>query len=126
MQRPVGVAVLAIAAAVLAALAIIGASIWWNASEGLLWFPRLHTGARLIALILLAVGVAEFVFAYGAWRLRPWAWTLGVGLEAVVLVVAVLQLGRAEFGRHVLTIVIAAAILWYLATPRVRAAFGRL
>ena len=79
----------------------------------------------IIALILLAVGFAEFVFAYGAWALRPWAWTLGVVLEIVVIVLAVLQLGRLEPVRHIVTIVIAGVVLWYLLTPRVRAAFGR-
>jgi uncharacterized membrane protein (DUF2068 family) len=123
-QRPTGVAVLAVAAAVLGALALIGAWAWWDASEVLVWLPRIH-GERLIALVLLMVGLCEIVFAYGAWRLRPWAWTLGVVLEAVALVLAVLQLGRYDYGRHVLTILIAAVVLWYLLTPRVRAAFGR-
>jgi hypothetical protein len=42
-----------------------------------------------------------------------------------VIVLAVLQLGRLEFVRHVLTIVIAGVSLWYLLTPRVRALFGQ-
>jgi hypothetical protein len=123
--RPVGVAVLAIAAAVLGVLALLGAGAWWNASEGLAWLPRIHGGERLIALVLLAVGLSELVFAYGAWTLRPWAWTFGVALEVIVIVLAVLQLGRLEFIRHIVTIVIAGVALWYLATPRARTAFGR-
>jgi hypothetical protein len=124
-QRPTGVAVLAVAAAALGVLAILGAGAWWNASEGLAWLPRIHGGERLIALVLLAAGLSELVFAYGAWMLRPWAWTLGVVLEAIVIVLALLQLGRLEYARHIVTIVIAGFTLWYLATPRVRAAFGR-
>ena len=123
-QPPTGVAVLAIAAAVLGALAIIGAGAWWNASDALVWLPRIHA-ERFIALVLLVVGISEVVFAYGAWRLRHWAWTLGFVLEVIALVVAVLQLGRSDFGRHILTIVLAGIVLSYLATPRVRAAFGR-
>jgi hypothetical protein len=124
-QRPTGVAVLAVAAAVLGALALIGAAAWWNASEELVWLPSIHA-ERQIAFILVVVGLCEVVFAYGAWRLRPWAWTFGVVLEAVALVLAVVQLGRQQlFDRHILTIVLAGFILWYLATPRVRAAFGR-
>jgi hypothetical protein len=124
-QRPTGVAVLAVAAAVLGVLAILGAGAWWNASEGLAWLPRIHGGERLIALVLLGVGLSELVLAYGAWMLRPWAWTVGVVLEVIVIALAVLQLGRLEFLRHIITIVIAGATLWYLATPRVRALFGR-
>jgi hypothetical protein len=124
-QRPTGVAVLAVAAAVLGALALIGAAAWWNASEELVWLPSIHA-ERQIAFILVVVGLCEVVFAYGAWRLRPWAWTFGVVLEAVALVLAVVQLGRQQlFDRHILTIVLAGFILWYLTTPRVRAAFGR-
>jgi len=124
-QRPTGVAVLAVAAAVLGVLAILGAGAWWNASEGLAWLPRIHGGERLIALVLLGVGLSELVLAYGAWMLRPWAWTVGVVLEVIVIALAALQLGRLEFLRHIITIVIAGATLWYLATPRVRALFGR-
>jgi len=39
--------------------------------------------------------------------------------------VEALQLGRLEFVRHSVAIVIAGVALWYLTTPRVRAAFGR-
>jgi hypothetical protein len=124
-QRPTGVTVLAVAAAVLGVLAILAAGAWWNASEGLAWLPRIHGGERLIALILLAAGLLELAFAYGAWMLRPWTWTLGVVLETVVIVLAVLQLGRLEFARHILTILVAGITLWYLTTPRVKAAFGR-
>ena len=124
-QRPTGVAVLAVAAAVLGLLSILGAGAWWNASEGLVWLPRIHGGERLIALVLLAVGICELVLAYGTWTLHPWAWTLGVVLEVIVIVLAVLQLGRLEFVRHVLTIVIAGVSLRYLLTPRVRALFGQ-
>ena len=124
-NRPAGIAILAVVAAVLGVLALLGAGAWWNASEGLAWLPRIHGGEKLIALVLLATGLSELVFAYGAWALRPWAWTLGVVLEIVVIVLALLQLGRLEPVRHIVTIVIAAVVLWYLSTPRVRAAFGR-
>lgn len=124
-QRPTGVALLAVAAAVLGALAILAAGAWWNASEGLAWLPRVHGGERLVAVVLLATGLCEIVLAYGVWRLRPWAWTLGVLLEIIAIVLAVLQLGRLEPVRHIITIGVAAVTLWYLTTPRIRAAFGR-
>ena len=124
-KRPAGIAVLAVVAALLGVLALLAEGAWWNASEGLAWLPRIHGGEKLIALVLLAAGLSELVFAYGAWALRPWAWTLGVVLEIVVIGLALLQLGRLEPVRHIVTIVIAGVVLWYLATPRVRAAFGR-
>ena len=95
-QRPTGVAVLAVAAAVLGVLAILAAGAWWNASEGIAWLPRIHGSEKLVALVLLAVGLCELVLAYGAWTLRPWAWTFGVVLQIAVIVLAALQLGRLE------------------------------
>lgn len=124
-QRPTGVAVLAVAAAVLGVLAILAAGAWWNASEGIAWLPRIHGSEKLVALVLLAVGLCELVLAYGAWTLRPWAWTFGVVLQIAVIVLAALQLGRLEVARHILTIAIASVTLWYLARPQVKAAFGR-
>lgn len=124
-QRPSGVALLAVAAAVLGVLALLAAGAWWDASEGLALLPRLHGGERLVALVLLVAGLCELVLAYGVWTLRPWAWTLGVVLETVVIVLAVLQLGRLEPVRHIITITIGVITLWYLTRPRVRAVFGR-
>ena len=124
-QRPTGVAVLAVAAVALGVLALLAAGAWWNASEGLALLPRVHGGERLVALVLLAAGLLELVLAYGVWTLRPWAWTLGVVLEILVIVLAVLQLGRLEPVRHIITITIGVITLWYLTRPRVRAAFGR-
>jgi choline-glycine betaine transporter len=80
-QRPTGVAVLAVVAAVLGVLAILGAGAWWNASEGLAWLPRIHGSHRLIVLVLLVVGISELVLANGTWMLRQGAWRLGVALR---------------------------------------------
>jgi hypothetical protein len=124
-QRPTGVVIVAVAAAILGVLALLAAGAWWNASEGLAWLPRIHGGEKLVALILLIAGLAELVFAYGAWTLCRWAWAFGIVLEIVVIVLAALQLGRLEPIRHIITILIAAVTLWYLLTPKVKAAFGR-
>jgi hypothetical protein len=39
-NRPAGIAILAVVAAVLGVLALLAAGAWWNASEGLAWLPR--------------------------------------------------------------------------------------
>jgi hypothetical protein len=46
-------------------------------------------------------------------------------LEIVVIVPAVLQLGRLEPVRHIITITIGVITLWCLTRPHVRASFGR-
>jgi hypothetical protein len=123
-QRPTGLTIMAIAAAVVGVLCLIGAGAWWNTSEQLA-LPGLRGAERLLALGLLVIGPLELVLAYGAWNLRPWAWLLGVVVQFTLIVLAALQLGGFEATRHVVPIVIASITLWYLMTPRAKAAFGR-
>ena len=66
----------------------------------------------------------ELILAYGLLALRSWAWPLGVTVEIVALALGLLQLGHGILGSHLLTIVLAVITLWYLFTPRVRAALG--
>jgi hypothetical protein len=125
-ERPTGVTILAVLAAIGGAVAI------WYAIEllagadeaSVLLLPRLAGLARFLALVALAVAALEFVFAFGAFNLRPWAWSLGLCLEIIVLVMAVLRLGRGAPGSHLVAIVLAVITLWYLFRPEVRRAFA--
>ncbi len=69
-----------------------------------------------------------FLFlAYGAWKLEPWAWTLGVGLTAGSILLEIfgaLTEGQALIGT-LTSMAISAAILVLLLRPDVKAAFGR-
>jgi hypothetical protein len=123
-QRPTGVTVLAVVAAVVGVLVLLGAGAWWGASDHPVWLPNIHA-ERLFALVLLVIGICELVLACGAWMLRRWSWTFGVVLQVILIVLSMLQLGRSDSVRHILTIVIAGITLWYLARPKVRAAFGQ-
>jgi uncharacterized membrane protein (DUF2068 family) len=116
-ERPVGVAAMAVAAGAIGVIALLEVAV-----SGLARLPDLQNVASLIVIV---VGLSELVFAYGAWMLRPWTWTFGVGLAVIVIVLAVLDLTRAESTRNIVVIAIAGVMLWSLATPRVRAAFGR-
>jgi len=80
----------------------------------------------LLSLLGLVYSVLDIAFAYGAWYLKPWAWTLGVVAEGIALLHAVINLlnGNGFFG-FLISVVIAGAILYYLFTPTVRQAFGR-
>jgi len=64
--------------------------------------------------------------AYGAWTLKPWAWTLGVLAQILSLIGSALTvLGGGSPSGQILSVVVALVILYYLNTPRVKAAFGR-
>lgn len=127
MQRPTGITVLAVLAAIggvfgiLGGLALIGVGTVVASSSGLGGL------AAILGLIALAYGILSLVLAYGFWTLQPWAWTLGVGLEVAGIVINVLQYinNTSAIGGTIFSIAINAIVLWYLYQPNVKAAFGR-
>ena len=81
----------------------------------------------IIGLFLLVLSVAYLVFAWGAWTLQSWGWTLGVTLAAASIVLTLLQLvqNTTPIVSAIISIAISAVILYYLFRPEVKAAFGR-
>jgi hypothetical protein len=125
--RPQGVTILAILAAiggvlgVLAGAALIGLGGVVAARSGFL-----SGFVTIFGLIALAQSILLLAFAYGAWTLQPWAWTLGVAAEVIGLILSGLFiLGGDPISSQIVGIVIALVILYYLFTPNVKAAFGR-
>ena len=123
MQRPTGVTVLAILAAIGGALGLLG-------SLAIIGLGAAFAGAPgggmvgILGFAGLAVSVAALAFAYGAWTLKPWAWPLGMATFGLSAALAVIGLVSGDFGQ-VLSLAIAAAVIYYLTTPSVKQAFGR-
>ena len=114
--RPMGVTILAVLAAILGVLGLLGS------------LGNFGLGYPIYGLISLILSLALLAFAYGAWSLQPWAWTLGVGIAALYLLQEVLYLFLIP-GYTIFYVIIGAiiplVILYYLFTPPVKAAFGR-
>ncbi|MCA1588166.1 MAG: hypothetical protein LC744_05840 [Chloroflexi bacterium] len=120
-ERPLGVTILAILAAVGGILGLLG-------SVALLGLFSAAGGLFMIlGLVSIVLSVLYLVFAYGAWTLQPWGWTLGVGLAAasVALTLIGLTQGTQELVGALISLAIAGVILYYLFQPDVKAAFGR-
>ncbi|HET7581385.1 MAG TPA: DUF2127 domain-containing protein [Candidatus Limnocylindria bacterium] len=128
MQRPTGITVLAILSfiggvlAIFAGLALVGLSGAIAAAAG-------GGGglATILGLLLLVFGVLELILGYGFWTLKPWAWSMGVALQAAGIVLDVIQFinNGSQLVSVIISIAISAAIIWYLFQPHVKAAFGR-
>lgn len=118
--RPLGVTILAILAAVGGVLGLLGSI----AIFGLLSAAGL---SMILGLLTLVLSVLYLLFAYGAWTLKPWGWTLGVGLAAASVVITLIGLtqGTQELVGALISIAISGVILYYLFQPDVKAAFGR-
>jgi hypothetical protein len=125
--RPTGVTIIAILAAIAGVFGIFGGLLLLVSGS----FIGVATGsaalgglAALVGALALGVGVLNLVFAWGAWGLKPWAWTLGIGIEAVVIVLGLFNLIQGDTG-SIVSIAIAGLITYYLFQPDVRAAFNR-
>ena len=134
MQRPTGVTVLAVLAAIggvfglLGSLAIIGLGGLAGGLIGGAAGAAVGGLAIVGGLVVLVLSVVELALAYGFWTLKPWAWTWGIVLAAVNVVIAVLGVVGIVFSSSVtsaaVSIVIAAVFIYYLNMPDIRRAFG--
>jgi hypothetical protein len=138
MQRPQGITILAILAAVGGVLGIFGAIALFGLgalSGAVLGAAGAAGGGFLVGgfamfwgLVVLAQSAASLGFAYGAWFLKPWAWMLGIAVEGAGILVAFINLigGSSDFFGFIISAAIAGAIIYYLMTPAVKQAFGRV
>ncbi len=113
-QRPLGITILAV-------LALIGGVLNLLAGLGIVGLLPIY------GLLLLILAVAALAFGFGAWTGKPWAWTLGIGLYAlnIVLQIVFLLIGWTLISSIIIPIVIAVVIIYYLMTPDVKKFFGR-
>ena len=131
-QRPPSVTILAILAAVGGVGAVLGVLAGALLIHGLDSLDAIETIIVLAALVLSGLYLA---FAYGAWTLKSWGWTLGVvaGTASIVYMTAVLVRGWADLVvdapplalMSVLVLAIAVVGLFFWFRPDVKAAFGR-
>ena len=100
-ERPLGITIIAILAAIAGVfgifgglLLLVGGSFIGVASGS----AGLGALAALIGALLLGAAILNLVFAWGAWGLKAWAWTLGVGLQAVSIVLGLFNLINGDGG----------------------------
>lgn len=126
--RPAGIALLAILAL---ADGIFDAVAGWSiirAGNAIATHTIFSGGmVTLVGTILLGIAALLLVLSYGLWTMRPWAWTLGVGLETANVALALLRFagGKETIVGALLTLMIGGTILYYLLQRPVRADFGR-
>ena len=127
MQRPTGITIIAVLSAIggvlglLAGIALLTVGAATGVTAGLGGFVAIG------GLVVIAYSVLSLILAYGFWTLLSWAWPLGVGVEVLGVVQAILQFmnDSRQVVSLVISVAIAAVILWYLFQPHVKAAFGR-
>jgi hypothetical protein len=108
-------------------LAVIGGVLGILGSLGLLSLGSINGLFPILGIITLVLSIVSLAFGYGAWFLKPWAWQLGVGIYVARIIMSILfiVLGAATIGSEIISIVIAALIIYYLNQPDIKRAFGR-
>jgi hypothetical protein len=144
MNRPTGVTILGWIAVVFGAIGLVGSILGAFAALALMFAGAGLAGAGGVAggavvagsafmLLALTIWTAilsaiEIAFGVGALQLKPWAWSLGTIWTWVSMASTLLTLiankGSGLFSA-LLSIIVAIAILYYLYTDEVRAAFGK-
>jgi hypothetical protein len=122
--RPLGLSILALAAAAIGVAQLLWAGAWFGASD-IAPGTGLAAAARVIGAGLVIAAGLELVLSYGLWTVRSWAWPLGVGLGIASIALALLGAGRASSSAHLLTLTFEVGVLWYLLSPRVHELFER-
>lgn len=136
MSRPLGVTVMAILSlvsglwGVLKGLAFLG--IGGIVAGGLTAGAHPIAGAMvgiaavIFGVIALATGGLALIFAWGAFGLRPWAWTMGVFTHGLILLFSLFAaMGPGRLAGRWGTLLLSAAVLYYLTRPEIKAAFGK-
>jgi hypothetical protein len=110
VRRPVGVGLIAALLAASAIVSIVGALL-----------------ALGLGGVYVALAVAQVVVSWGFWTLRGWAWTVGIllqGLNVVIGLVQLLLVGVSGIGvQGLASIVVAVVVIAYLMRRRTLDAF---
>jgi uncharacterized membrane protein (DUF2068 family) len=126
MQRPMGVTILAVLAAIGGVLGIFAGMVLVGLSSAAADLALPLSGlVAVLGLATLVISVLDLVLAWGLWTLKPWAWMLGIVLEVVGIVLNILEYRSATASSTIIGIVIAGIIIYYLYQPHVRRAFGQ-
>jgi hypothetical protein len=122
MNRPTGVAILAMLYGVIGVIVVVEGLAVIAISLDLIKHVTPVSGMTGVFGILSIVGgMCLLAFAYGAWKLKPWAWRLGIGIMVVAPILDFL----ATTGNGISSIVVAGLIIYYLCRPHVLEAFGQ-
>lgn len=135
MDRPLGVSVLAFLSLLAGALGIFKGLIWLGFGGALAGVTALGhpvAGAIIGGVALFFGGLAiltaifSLLFAWGAFGLKPWAWSFGVATHGFNLFWSLLVvLGPGVLRERFATILISAIVLLYLTKPEIKRAFGK-
>ncbi len=82
------------------------------------------TVVTLLGVIVLILGILYLAVGIGFFGGKGWAWTLGIIVSVISIVLGIVQLAFGNYG-SILSLIISLLILYYLMRPHVKAFFGK-
>lgn len=135
MSRPFGVTLLAVLSLASGLFRLLKALVWLGLGGALAGVSALANPAAgaiigglavIFGGLALVTGLCSLGFAWGAWNLRPWAWSVGIWTHATILAWSILAvLGPWLLSERWLDIAISGTVLYYLTSGPIRRAFGK-
>jgi uncharacterized membrane protein (DUF2068 family) len=124
MNRPTGITIIAILAAIGGLLGLCWPSLVLMGSTFL--GPLLGTFGVIAGIFLFVGPVLQLIFAYGAFNLRPWAWYLGIIASGITVVGVIINVfDGASISSAVMGSLLSIIIFIYLLTANVKQAFDK-
>jgi hypothetical protein len=74
--------------------------------------------------VLLAIGIASFIVAYGLFYGRNWAWSGAMALSVIGIVIPIMNI-IVGYWPSIFTLILSLIVIYYLTRAEVRLYFGR-
>jgi len=87
-------------------------------------YKQLSPLGSKVGILFLLLSIALLISGIGWFRRRLWGWRLAVAIIATQILGDIVSLARGDQLRGATGVVIAGALLIYLLSPRIRAAFS--
>jgi hypothetical protein len=123
-ERTPGMTVIAALAVIQGVLGSLRALRWFEAGsdflgQGLLILPLVGVLAYVRGLLVFGIALLYIVFAWGVFMRRNWAWSLGITVAALnlLLVLSVVVQGESLV-RAIFWAIVPVSIVWYLVASR--------
>ena len=118
-KRPLGVTIVAILM-IINGIILIAGGIGGVSVGAAMGIPLIGAASG----VLVALGIAALIVAWGLIKGKGWAWIVTVILSIISIIMSIIAIAGGNFGA-VINLVISGVILYYMYRPEVKAYFGR-
>jgi hypothetical protein len=118
-SRPFGVTIVAILM-IINGIILIAAGIGGITVGAVMDIPLIGVSSG----VLVALGIAAIIVAWGLIKGKGWAWIVTVILSIISIIMSIIAIAGGNFG-SIINLVISGVILYYMYRPEVKAYFGR-